>query len=91
MIKDMRRLAAVLIGVAAILPAGAAMAEDNGNNMRNTWEIQYDSMHPCIFGDRHISNDTVHIYQKMGQRGTISWYRGLTVTDNHGTLTVMIR
>lgn len=27
--KDMRRLAAVLIGVAAILPAGAAMAEDN--------------------------------------------------------------
>jgi len=85
--KDMRRLAAVLIGVAAILPAGAAMAEDNGNNMRNTWEIQYDSMHPCIFNDRHISNDTVHVYQKMGQRGTISWYRGLTVTDNHGTLT----
>ncbi len=65
--KDMRRLAAVLLA-AAILPVGAAMAEDNGNNMRNTWEIQYDSMHPCIFGDRHISNDTVHVYQKMGQR-----------------------
>lgn len=36
--KDMRRLTAALLA-AAILPAGAAMAEDNGNNMRNTWEI----------------------------------------------------
>ena len=85
--KGMRRLTATLLVAAAILPAGVAMAENNENDVRNTWEIQYDSMHPCIFNDRHISNDTIHIYQKMGQRGTISWYRGLTVTDNHGTLT----
>ena len=84
--KDMRRLAAVLLAMAAIMPASAVLAEDSGSEDRNTWEIQYDSMHPCIFGDRHISNDTVHIYQKMGHRGTLSWYRGLTVSDNHGHL-----
>ena len=69
--KGMRRLTATLLAAAAILPAGVAMAENNENDVRNTWEIQYDSMHPCIFNDRHISNDTIHIYQKMGQRGTI--------------------
>ena len=86
-----KTLAAALLAMAALLPVSGVLAEDSGNSTENedrsTWEIQYDSMHPCIFGDRHISNDTVHIYQKMGHRGTLSWYRGLTISDNHGHLT----
>ena len=52
-----------------------ANAED-GSEVRKNWEFQVESSH----GKDNIHNYGVHVLQKMHQKDSVSFYRGLNIT-----------
>lgn len=49
-------------------------------------EVQFEYIEHRAYKNRHIDNYTVHLYQEMKRNGTISFWRGLTLTRPTGYL-----
>lgn len=49
-------------------------------------EVQFEYIEHRAYKHRHIDNYTVHLYQEMKRNGTVSFWRGLTLTRPTGYL-----
>lgn len=69
---------------ASLAEAADAAAEDIVHS--HPVEVQFEYIEHRAYKNRHIDNYTVHLYQEMKRNGTVSFWRGLTLTRPTGYL-----
>lgn len=69
---------------APLAEAADAAAEDIVRS--HPVEVQFEYIEHRAYKHRHIDNYTVHLYQEMKRNGTVSFWRGLTLTRPTGYL-----
>lgn len=69
---------------APLAEAADAAAEDIVRS--HPVEVQFEYIEHRAYKNRHIDNYTVHLYQEMKRNGTVSFWRGLTLTRPTGYL-----
>lgn len=71
-------------GAAVILTAFLLTSSVSVSAKSSPYEVQTDIMHHAYFKDRSIDTVSVHIMEPFKQRGSVSFYKGITVTRPYG-------
>lgn len=74
-------------GAAAVLTAFLLASAGSAAAEASPYEVQVDSMHHAYFKNRSIDTISIHVMEPFKERGTVSFYRGITFTRPYGHIT----